>query len=81
MVLAHFTNNTGLINMTTSSLKSGYLVATDERPVCIYDTFKEAEEHINFQRTIMDSKKTWYIVEIKLSNWKTYKYEQEIQSL
>ena len=81
MVLAHFTNTQGLINMTTSSLKSGYLVATDEHPVCIYDTLKEAEEHINFQRTIMGSKATWYIVEIKLSNWKTYKYEQEIQSL
>lgn len=67
--------------MTTSSLKSGYLVATDERPVCIYDTLKEAEEHINFQRTIMNSKATWYIVHIKLSDWKTFKYDKEIQSL
>ena len=61
--------------MTTSSLKSGYLVATNENLVRIYDTLKEAEEHINFQRTIMGSKATWYIVEIKLSNWKAYKYE------
>lgn len=63
--------------MKTSSLKSGYLVATDERPVCIYDTLKEAEEHINFQRTIMGSKMNWYIVEIKLSNWKAFKYNKE----
>ena len=63
--------------MTTSSLKSGYMVCTDENPVTIYSTLKEAEEHINFQRTIMKSKKTWYIVEIKLSNWKTFKYEGE----
>lgn len=49
--------------MTTSSLKSGYLVATNEHLVRIYDTLKEAEEHINFQRTIMGSKATWYINE------------------
>ena len=61
--------------MTTSSLQSGYMVCTDENPVTIYSTLKEAEEHINFQRTIMESKKTWYIVEIKLSNWKTFKAE------
>lgn len=67
--------------MTTTSLKSGYLVATDKHPVRIYDTLKEAEEHINYQRKIMNSKTTWYIVEIKLSNWKTFKYEQEIQNL
>lgn len=54
--------------MRTSSLKSGYMVATDEHPVRIYDTLKEAEEHINCQRRIMNSKATWYIVEIKLSN-------------
>lgn len=64
--------------MTTSSLKSGYLVTTNERPVCIYDTLKEAEEHINFQRTIMGSKATWYIVRIKLSDWKTFKYEEKV---
>lgn len=59
--------------MTTSSLKSGYLVATDEHPVCIYDTPEEAESHIRFQQEQMNSKKTWYIVKIKLSDWKTYK--------
>lgn len=62
--------------MRTSSLKSGYMVATDEHPVRIYDTLKEAEEHINYQRRIMNSKATWYIVEIKLSNWKTFKYTE-----
>lgn len=51
------------------------MVATDEHPVCIYSTLKEAEEHINFQRAKMNSKSTWYIVEIKLSNWKTFKAE------
>ena len=61
--------------MTTSSLQSGYMVCTDENPITIYSTLKEAEEHINFQRTAMKSKKTWYIVEIKLSNWKTFKAE------
>lgn len=61
--------------MTTSSLKSGYLVATEEHPVCIYDTLEKAEKHINFQRETMQSKATWYIVEIKLSNWKIYKPE------
>ena len=61
--------------MTTSSLQSGYMVCTEENPVTIYSTLKEAEEHINFQRTIMESKKTWYIVEIKLSNWKTFEAE------
>lgn len=67
--------------MTTSSLKSGYLVATDERPVCIYNTLEEAEKHIEFQRKSMGSKATWYIVRIKLSDWKTFKYDKEIQSL
>ena len=61
--------------MTTSSLQSGYMVCTDENPITIYSTLKEAEEHINFQRTTMKSKKTWYIVEIKLSNWKTFEAE------
>ena len=63
--------------ISTSSLQSGYMVCTNEDPVTIYYTIKEAEEHINFQRTAMKSKKTWYIVEIKLSNWKTFKYEGE----
>lgn len=63
--------------ISTASLKSGYMVCTDENPVCIYDTLKEAEEHISFQREIMGSKKTWYIVEITLSNWKTFKVEQQ----
>lgn len=58
--------------MKTENLKSGYLVATDERTVCIYNTLKEAEEHINYQRKI-GSTKTWYIVEMQLSNWKTFK--------
>ena len=61
--------------MTTSSLQSGYMVCTDENPITIYSTLKEAEDHINFQRTTMKSKKTWYIVEIKLSNWKTFEAE------
>lgn len=64
--------------MTTSSLQSGYMVCTDENPVTIYSTLKEAEAHIEFQRIYMKSKKTWYIVEIKLSNWKTFKYGQEV---
>ena len=63
--------------ISTESLMSGYMVCTDENPVTIYSTLKEAEDHINFQRTAMKSKKTWYIVEIKLSNWKTFKYEGE----
>ena len=58
--------------MKTENLKSGYLVATDEHTICIYNTLKEAEEHINYQRKI-GSTKTWYIVEIQLSNWKTFK--------
>lgn len=61
--------------MTTSSLKSGYMVCTDENPVTIHDTLADAESHIKFQREHMGSKKTWYIVEIKLSNWKTFKAE------
>ena len=63
--------------MTTSELRSGYLVATDERPVCIYPSLKEAEDYITFQQEVMKSKATWYIVEIKLSNWKTFKVEQQ----
>lgn len=58
--------------MRTRNLKSGYLVATDERAIRIYNTLKEAEEHIDYQRKI-GSTKTWYIVEIQLSNWKTFK--------
>ena len=58
--------------MRTRNLKSGYLVATDERTIRIYNTLKEAEEHINYQRKI-GSTKTWYIVEMQLSNWKTFK--------
>lgn len=63
--------------MKTSELTSGYMVATDEHPVCIYSTLEEAENHIKFQREHMKSKKTWYIVRIKLSDWKTFKYEAE----
>lgn len=62
--------------MRTSELKSGYLVATDDNPVCIYSKLEDAEAHIKFQRKHMESKKNWYIVEIKLSNWKTFKYDQ-----
>lgn len=58
--------------MITENLESGYLVATNERTIRIYNTLKEAEEHINCQRKI-GSTKTWYIVEIQLSNWKTFK--------
>ena len=58
--------------MITVNLKSGYLVATNERTIRIYNTLKEAEEHVNYQRKI-GSTKTWYIVEIQLSNWKTFK--------
>ena len=58
--------------MITENLKSGYLVATNERIIRIYNTLKEAEEHINYQRKI-GSTRTWYIVEIQLSNWKTFK--------
>ena len=63
--------------VSTASLKSGYMVCTDENPVTIYDTLEQAEGHIKFQREQMGSTKTWYIVEIKLSNWKTFKYEGE----
>ena len=63
--------------ISTASLKSGYMVCTDENPMTIYSTLEEAEKHIEFQKTSMGSKKTWYIVEIKLSNWKTFKYEGE----
>lgn len=63
--------------MKTSELKSGYMVTTDEHPVCIYSTLEEAEDHIKFQRERMKSKETWYIVRIKLSDWKTFKYEAE----
>lgn len=38
--------------MITENLKSGYLVATNERTIRIYNTLKEAEEHINYQRKI-----------------------------
>ena len=48
--------------MTTSSLKSGYMVCTDENLVTIHDTLADAEGHIKFQREHMGSKKTWYIV-------------------
>ena len=58
--------------MITVNLKSGYLVATNERTIRIYNTLKEAEEHVNYQRKI-GSTRTWYIVEIQLSNWKTFK--------
>ena len=58
--------------MKTVNLKSGYLVATNERTIRIYNTLKEAEEHVNYQRKI-GSTRTWYIVEIQLSNWKTFK--------
>lgn len=58
--------------MITENLKSGYLVATNQRTIRIYNTLKEAEEHVNYQRKI-GSTKTWYIVEIQLSNWKTFK--------
>ena len=58
--------------MITENLESGYLVATNERTIRIYNTLKAAEEHINCQRKI-GSTKTWYIVEIQLSNWKTFK--------
>lgn len=61
--------------MKTSELTSGYLVATEDNPVCIYSKLEDAENHIKFQREHMGSKKTWYIVEIKLSNWKTFKVE------
>lgn len=61
--------------ITTAELKSGYMVATDENPVCIHSTLEEAENHIKFQREHMGSKKTWYIVKIKLSDWKTFKAE------
>lgn len=63
--------------VSTTSLKSGYMVCTDEIPVTIYNKLEEAENHIKFQRERMGSKKTWYIVEIKLSNWKTFKYSEE----
>ena len=53
--------------MITVNLKSGYLVATNERTIRIYNTLKEAEEHVNYQRKI-GSTRTWYIVEIQLSN-------------
>lgn len=59
--------------MTTASLKSGHLVATDEQPIRIYDTLEEAESHVKFQQEEMGSKATWYIVRIKLSDWKTFK--------
>lgn len=62
--------------MRTSSLKSGYLVAAGEHLVSIYNTLEEAEKHINFQRTTLGSNETWYIVEIKLSNWKIFKGNQ-----
>ena len=62
--------------MSTSSLKSGYMVCTDETPVTIYTTRKEAEEHIDFQLNHMHSWKTWYIVDITLSNWQTFKPKQ-----
>lgn len=58
--------------MLTENLKSGYLVATNDHTIRIYNTLKEAEEHINYQRKI-GSTKTWYIVEMQLSNWKTFK--------
>lgn len=63
--------------ISTASLKSGYMVCTDETPVTIYNKLEEAENHIKFQRECMGSKKTWYIVEIKLSNWKTFEYSEE----
>ena len=53
--------------MKTENLKSGYLVATNDHTIRIYNTLKEAEEHINYQRKI-GSTKTWYIVEMQLSN-------------
>lgn len=59
--------------MKTSELQSGYLVATDENLVRIYSTLEEAENHIRFQKERFDSKATWYIVKIKLSDWKTFK--------
>lgn len=58
--------------MLTKNLKSGYLVATNDHTIRIYNTLKEAEEHINYQRKIV-STKTWYIVEMQLTNWKTFK--------
>ena len=58
--------------MKTENLKSGYLVATNDHTIRIYDTLKEAEEHINYQRKI-GSTKTWYIVEMQITNWKTFK--------
>ena len=63
--------------MKTSELKSGYMVCTDEHPVTIHSTLKEAEDHIEYQRKYMNPKKNWYIVEIKLSNWKSFKYNQD----
>lgn len=65
--------------LSTASLKSGYLVATDEYPVTIYDTLEKAEDHIKFQREYMKSMCTWYIVKIKLSDWRTFKFDKVSQ--
>lgn len=60
--------------MKTENLESGYIVATDEYTICIYNTFKEAEEHINYQRKI-GSTENWYIVEFNYQTGKLLKHE------
>lgn len=65
--------------LSTTSLKSGYLVATDDHPVTIYNTLQEAEDHIKFQREYMKSMCNWYIVKINCSDWKTYKYDESVK--
>lgn len=61
--------------MKTSELRSGYLVATEDNLVRIYPSLEEAEDHVKYQKEHMKSKATWYIVKIKLSDWKTFEPE------
>lgn len=55
--------------MSTSEFGKGYIVCTDERLVCRYQTLEEAQGHIKFQRETMGSKTNWYIVHVKDVEW------------